>query len=133
MRVYRRAEFLKLPTGVLFCRGKPWAWEELSVKGETLTNDFGELGLQWIEADSSGDASEMLDRMLEQGISAPLQTSYGRDGRFDDKDLFLVYERDDLWQLAEAIDTAIGVAKDIEYLATDTLAGLGEADVPPQE
>lgn len=131
MRIYRRAEFLKLPPGTLFCRGRPWAWEEFSVKGESLTNDFCELGLQWIEAESSGDASETLDRMLEEGISAPLQTSGGRDGRFNDADLFLVYELDDLRQLAYHIDAAIGVAKTLEYLATDTLAGLGESDDPP--
>ena len=133
MRVYRRAEFLKLPPGTLFCRGKPWAWEELSVKGENTGKDFTMRGLQWIEDESSADATETLDRMLEEGISAPLQTSYGRDGRFEDGDLFLVYELADLHQLHHIIDAAIGVAKDIEYLATDVLAGIGEADVPPQE
>lgn len=132
MRIYRRAEFLKLPEGTLFCRGKPWCWEELSVKGESMPNDFGELGLQWIEAESSSDASETLDRMLEEGISAPLQTSGGRDGRFDEADLFLVYELADLRQMAFHIDAAIGVAKTVEYLATDTLAGLGDkVDDPP--
>ena len=126
MRVYRRAGFLKLPEGTLFAKGKPWYWGELSVKGETWTNDFLALGLQWIEADSSGDASEMLDRMLEEDISAPLQTSGGRDGCFDDADLFRVDELDDLRKLAFHVDAAIGVAKDLEYLATDVLAGIGE-------
>ena len=115
MRVYRRAEFLKLPEGTLFAKGKPWYWGELSVKGETWTNDFLALGLEWIEAGNGdiGDTSEMFDRMLAEGVSAPMQNSGGRDGCFDDADLFLVYELDDLRQLAAHINTAIGLASHV--------------------
>lgn len=111
MRVYNRSEFLKLPEGTLFAKGKPWYWETLHVKGETWTNDFLLRDLEWIEAPSSIDASHAMDMMLETGSSAPLETAYGRDGCFDDKDLFLVYEPADLDALAEIIAEAKEAAK----------------------
>lgn len=113
MRVYSRAEFLKLPEGTLFAKGKPWYWESLHVKGETWAhwNDFLLRDLQWIESPSSIDASHAMDRMLENGTSAPMETAYGRDGCFDDKDLFLVYEPADLDALSEIIAEAKEAAK----------------------
>jgi hypothetical protein len=99
MRVYNRAEFMKLPEGVLFCKGKPWAFGDLSIKGESLKSDFTYRQLCWVDAESSEDAVDKLERMLSHGTSEPMEAEYGRDGCFDDKDLFLVFEEDDLMEL----------------------------------
>lgn len=36
MRILRRQEFLLLPVGTLYARGKPWAFDNLQIKGETI-------------------------------------------------------------------------------------------------
>lgn len=110
MRVYRRKDFLGLPSGTLYCKGKPWFFEDLHVKGDTWVNDFTCLGLQWVSAADSGDAASKLDEMLENGASYPMEDSYGRDGCFDDEDLFLVYEASDLIDLREIINKALVIA-----------------------
>lgn len=100
---------MRLPEGVIYCKGEPYAFGELSVKGESWTNDFLCLGLQWIEADDSGQATDHLDSMLTTGATFPLQNSYGRDGLFNEKDIFLVYEPSDLRAMVEHFTHALGL------------------------
>ena len=109
MKIYRRKDFLELPEGTIYAKGKPWFFSYLSVKGKTLSNDWSQLSPMWIEAYDDGEQWRRLDDMLENGASYPMQTSYGRDGCFDDDDLFLVPERDDLEKLRAMIDDAISV------------------------
>lgn len=56
-------------------------------------------------------AVDRLDDMLENGASYPMDASYGRDGCFNEADLFLVFERADLVQLGKIVDQAILVAE----------------------
>lgn len=114
MRILRRDEFLKLPAGVLFCKGKPWYFESLHVKGDTITNsdgkpiDFGHRDLCFVAmGHDSGELMRRMDEMLEDGASYPVEVNYGRDGCFDDEDLFLVYEAADLHSLQAAITEAL--------------------------
>lgn len=113
MKLYNRTEFMKLPEGTIFAKGKPWYFEDLSVKGETIKGsdgnniDWAERGLVWIEAINDEDQTNKLEGMLEDGLSGDIQISYGRDGCFDKEDLFLVYEYDDLMELQDIIDTAL--------------------------
>ena len=131
MRVYNRADFLKLPEGTVYCAGEPWAFQELSVKGETLPyNDFVRLGLQWVEAADSGEATDRLDAMLAEGASFPMQSSYGRDGGFDDDEVYLVYESADLAAI-EAICAAArqsneSVGKDAGHRVSSTHCPFGK-------
>lgn len=112
MRIYRRAEFMALPEGVLFAKGKPWYFESLHVKGETISwdggrGDFTLRDLVWVDGHGSAGSALALDMMLEAGASYPLETLYGRDGCFDEEDLFLVYEAADLRALRDVIDGAL--------------------------
>lgn len=107
MRIYTREEFLKLPEGVLFCKGKPWYWGDFSVKGESLQTDFIYRSLCWVDAESSGDATDKMERMLNEGASEPMETAYGRDGMFDGEDLFLVFEESDLRELQQIINASM--------------------------
>ncbi len=109
MKVYSRAEFLKLPSGTLFCKGEPWAFGGMQVKGDTLDNcnDFFCLGLEWVDASDSGEATDRLEEMLRTGASYPMEESFGRDGCFDVKDVFLVYEMADLERLAVYLQRAM--------------------------
>ena len=113
MRLYRRADFLKLPEGTIYAKGQPQFFGGIEVKGESLPNDFITLGLVWFESggDCGGekDLGYRFDNMLENGASYPMQSSYGRDGCFDDEDIFLVWEEADLLKLREYVDAALSL------------------------
>lgn len=117
MRIYNRDEFLKLPAGTIFAKGKPQYFESLSVKADSMPNDFIYRQLVWFE--SHGDTGDEFDlgrrfnAMVENGASFRMEQSYGRDGCFDDEDLFLVYESADLLELREIIDAALALAQPI--------------------
>lgn len=117
MRIYRRADFLSLPAGTIFCKGKPWYFGSLHVKGDSLENDFCARDLCWINSDSgdgerdSGTDFGALDEMLEEGTSYPIEDCEGRDGCFNDDDLFLVYEADDLRALMRDIENALTITE----------------------
>jgi hypothetical protein len=111
MKIYRRDEFLKLPAGTIFAKGKPQYFESLSVKADSLPNDFVYRQLVWFESHGdTGDEFDLglrFDAMVEIGASFPMEQSYGRDGCFDNDDLFLVYERADLLELRGVLDEAL--------------------------
>lgn len=112
MKILRREAFLELPSGVLFAKGKPWYFETPHVKGDTIYHngkaiDFIHRDLVSISSHDSGEWSDRLDEMVEKGVSYPINEDYGRDGCFDNDDLFLVYEDVDLVELRSAIDAAL--------------------------
>jgi hypothetical protein len=113
MRLLTRTEFLQLPAGVIYFKGKEWYFEGLAVKEESVEHSFPDssgdwfyVDPAWIEAHDSGEAFERLDAM-KAGASYPMQETMCRDGLFERDDIFLVPERDDLLKLREWIDRAI--------------------------
>ena len=110
MRIHTRKEFLKLPPGVAYCKGKRWCFDGLNFKGDSLSNDWWSTDPAWIDGDSSDVCFRRLEEMLESGASYPIQEGQGRDGLFEEDDLFLVLEKDDLLKLRGWIDTAILVS-----------------------
>jgi hypothetical protein len=48
---------------------------------------------------------------LKNGTSYPINKSESRDGMFDEEDLFLVYEKEDLQFIAERIKEALETLK----------------------
>jgi hypothetical protein len=110
MRIINRAEFLKMPVGTLYIKYKPYYFEGLEVKEDSggLDNDWcaSELtGISTIkEGDNSGDIMDALDRYVETGESFELEIDgYGRDGGFDDDELFAIYEPQDIQQLIDRL------------------------------
>lgn len=103
MRIYNRTEFMKLPEGTLYCQGKPLYFNGLLVKGETIGDDWYCRNLMWITADSSDEAFKRLDEMIGNGASYPIEDAYGRDGGFDEEDIFMLYEKEDLIELAKVL------------------------------
>jgi hypothetical protein len=108
VRIYRRAEFLGLPPGTLFCQGASgWDFGELCVKGETWPpDDFIERALCSIDTNSSA----VVEAMIAAGLSMPLNPHYGRDGAFEADALFLVYEAADIQELQAVLAEALAVA-----------------------
>lgn len=113
MRIYNRTDFMKLPAGTIYCKGKPWLWGQISIKGETTAhNDFLEMDLATFDNDSSEDWMNKQEDMLRNGASYPLTDDYyGRDGCFDNDDIFLVYETGDLQTLKVVIESALSVSR----------------------
>lgn len=113
MRVYNRKDFMKLPEGVLYSSGKKWYFDSLYVKGDTLRpNDFTCRCLNWISAFDDSNQFDKLEKSLSDGTSIQMQDAYGRDGGFDDEDIFLVFEKEDLEELERVIARAKKVVKD---------------------
>lgn len=109
MRVVNRKDFLKLPAGTIYCKGVCWAFESICIKGDSLENDWVYLNPAWPDARDSGEAVHILDSSLETGSSFPHETAEGRDGCFDDKDVFLIFERADLESLQAFISAALAL------------------------
>jgi hypothetical protein len=81
----------------------------MHVKAQTLEyNDFICLALNGIEAHDSGELIARMDEMLETGASYPLEESFGRDGCFDDNEIYLIYERADLERIIGYCQEAAG-------------------------
>ncbi len=119
MRIYNRTEFMKLPEGTLYAKGQPWYFGDICVKGETVVwdgvnGDWYVHSFNWVDSDDTGVAIDRLNEMKDNGASYPMQDSICRDGMFDNDDLFLVYEQDDLERLKGFVDRAIGMCKNTE-------------------
>lgn len=106
MRVVTRDEFMGLPEGTIFQKGRPWVFGGLSVKGETILH--GGKAIDWfyiptdsIDASDSGELFARYDSMLRDGASYPLDLEcQSRDGCFDNGDIFMIYEASDVLSLA---------------------------------
>lgn len=116
MKIYTRTAFMELPEGVIYAKGKPWYFDGISVKGETLTDqngkniDFGCYHPMEIEAHDTGEECARHEDMLANGASYPMNSSGGRDGCFDDDEIFLVLELSDLINLKEIVTRAVAVS-----------------------
>lgn len=115
VKVYRRKEFLALPEGMIYAKGKPWYFDGLQIKFDTSHNgnDWWSLDPSWIASEKGDDAFVRLDEMLEKGSSYPMQDAISRDGLNDESDLFLVFEVEDLRKLGGMIDAAIVAAEGV--------------------
>lgn len=103
MKIINRKEFLKIPSGTVYCKGKRWYWEQMAIKQESLENDWFYLELDQIPCSDSKEWVDNQERMLDTGESMPIQITEARDGFFDDEEIFLVYEKDDIELLREFI------------------------------
>lgn len=110
MKIYKRCHFLNLPEGTFFSRGYEWIIQGFYIKGETWKDDSGKnidfllLDLVNIEAFDTEELFKRLEDMKEKCLDYPINESYQRDGVFDDTELFLVYEKQDLIFIKKNID-----------------------------
>lgn len=105
MRILSRDEFLRMPSGTLYAPLEtPWSFGEISIKGESYNNDFLECGITWVEGDSSDEAVNRLEEMLaDSSVSYPVQSTYGREGIFDNDIKYLIYEKEDIKSIFEEL------------------------------
>lgn len=110
MKVYNRKDFLNLPQGTIFCKGTKWYFDNISVKGSSLNNDFVYVDLCNIEANDTGQWVDRLEESLLKGVSFPINKDSARDGMFDDNSVFLVFEKEDLKYLIDIMKISITIA-----------------------
>jgi len=113
MRVVGFAEFLTLPIGTIYAKYAPAYTEEFGIKGDSLEGDFIHQTLDPIDnmerSGGSSDSCMMLVAMeSDSSVSEPLAFNVmGRDGCFDDDQLFVVFERQDHERLIERLQQAL--------------------------
>lgn len=111
MRVYNWDQFLALPEGVFFMKGSRLCFEDLCMKGATIGDDFLYVSMVMIEAKSSEEFYERLEKMEKGDASFPLDPDISRDGTFDRSAVFLVYELEDLELFQKYLTAGIKMLK----------------------
>lgn len=106
MKIVDRKTFLALPDETLFSKYEPCLFGDLTIKGETVgANDF--LTQQICDSVRCRDSEEfdsILDNAQETGSSFEMDFyCNGRDGLFDDDQLFAVWEPADIIDLIERL------------------------------
>ena len=125
MRLVNREQFLLLPPNTLFMKYAPFWTEDLAIKDEnSSSNDFiysdivgtGAIDTDVVELVTS-DHEYIHLAMLAMGEGKPTgtvsfkidMTSANRDGCYDNAQLFIVYEQEDIDMLVAKLQTAVGV------------------------
>ena len=109
MKIVDRQTFLALPEETLFSKYKPSYFEEIAIKGETWGNDFlYQVIVDPIKCHDSGELGDILDDSALNGTSFDLDFDCcGRDGLFDDDQLFAVWEKKDVLALIDRLTQAM--------------------------
>lgn len=113
MKIVNLQTFLTLPEGTIFMKYEPCCFEGLRVKGESLpfrAFAYGDMDAP-VDANNSDEFADKLFDSEENGTSVPLDFDYYvRDGCFEDKQLFAVYEKEDMEKLITKLQQCIETA-----------------------
>lgn len=101
MKIVNRGIFMSLPENTLFSKYEPCCFEHLHIKGDNCGSDF--LAQQIndaIECNDSGEFTDKLDDAMANDTSVDMDFDcMGRDGCFDEDQLFAVWEPPDVKNL----------------------------------
>ena len=107
MKILTRDQFIKMPSGTLWSYYSPCVFRELNIKdsgNEECTPDFVMSQLIGAVDVQSGDEFIEKCELMEKGKSVSVDfKSTGREGLFDDKQLYAVYEDHDVTQLIDRL------------------------------
>lgn len=119
MRIVNLKQFLALPNGTVFAKYEPCSFEVLMIKTANVgERDFcyQELGPDALDATDTADFVEKLHESEASGIELALDFhGGGRDGCFDDDQLFAVFSQGDVEQLIHRlIETKNQAARELD-------------------
>lgn len=105
MKIVNREEFLEYPEGTLFSKYEPCIFGDLCIKGDSLTNDFWYQEINSsIKCNDSGEFSDILLSAQETKESIEMDLDIeGRDGLYDENQLFAVWEEKDVKALIDRL------------------------------
>jgi hypothetical protein len=114
MKIINRKQFLKAPVGTIYSKFKPCIIDGLYIKNESLNNDWYYQDLiDSIECNYSGEYTDKLFKAKDDS-KYELRQDYDvsqRDGLFDEEQLFLIYDKDDVVKLTKALLEAICIER----------------------
>ena len=106
MRIIDRKRFLACPPSTIYMKGVPFAFEGLCVKGDSLANDWIYLPLDTWQ-NKGDDYADIGFHAIESGESIPMNSDgWQRDGCFDEREMFVIYEEADLRALISHAEAA---------------------------
>jgi hypothetical protein len=113
MKIVNLTEFLKLPPNTVFSKFEPDIFSELQIKMESLDyNDFFST-MDFANSIDCAGSSERWDKLTDavaNGTPFPMEfESIGRDGLFEDKQLFAVWDENDVMRLIERLNRCIKI------------------------
>jgi hypothetical protein len=105
VHIVERKTFLGLPSGTLYSKYEPCVFGPLEIKCDSLENDYICQSIaDAIDCTGSDDYGEKLQAAEEYGSSLRMNFDCaGRDGCFDEGQLFAVWEEADVTALLERI------------------------------
>jgi len=106
MRIVSRSIFVTMPPPVAYQKMKVgYVFEGLAVKTDTCgPNDWWYLSFDGIESHDTGEWVDRMRKMCEDNTAHyPMERSVSRDGMFDDSEMFMVYDREDIASIIEAL------------------------------
>lgn len=115
MKIVNKKEFYKLPEGTLYSEYKPQVFTDLHIKEATFYNldrnptDYVEMCLIGnLLVQNSNEYSDTLEKAEETGSSFKLDFEmYGRNGMYQDDQLYAVYEKVDIEGLINVLNQCI--------------------------
>jgi hypothetical protein len=109
MKIVNREDFLKLRAGTLYSKYELCNFGDLLIKGGSLENDwcFQQIA-DAIEAGDTGEFVDSLAKAKETGESVKMDFDcMGRDGMFEEDQLFAVWEDADVRGLIKRLEETI--------------------------
>ncbi len=110
MRIVNRDTFIALPSGTVFSKYEPCCFGAVKIKGASMVfdgggNDFADQAINdAIECDSSEDFMAKLEDSRQTGKSLAMDFDFqGRDGCYEDDQLFAAWEKKDVVALIERL------------------------------
>jgi len=111
MKILTRKQFMNMPVGTVFSYYEPHCFHELNIKASDLSQGW-EVDFLFdpiigaVKNNSSEDFTDKCEQM-EKGSSVEMDFEFtAREGLFEDKQLFAVYEREDVKKLINRLEIA---------------------------
>lgn len=109
MRIVDRNTFISLPCPTVYVKIlQRWVIDDtLCIKVGNMANDWVYQSFYSPVSDDPSDGLAHCDEMIDNGTSYPIdQEATSRDGCYDDTEMFLVYEKDDICFLIDRLTEA---------------------------
>jgi len=108
MKIVNHETFLKMPPNTVYTEFEPCVFSDLRIKGETWNNDFCFQDVLNVKAEGSEEFIDVLENARKNGNSFQLDLDCeGRDGLFNEKQLYAVFEKQDITMLIDRLKECI--------------------------
>lgn len=109
MKIIDKNTLRDMPAGTLYSRYEPCCFHDLEIfEGPFAENDFIYSFLSAPDINGSGGDSSDFMKEMENGESHEVElNSTGRDGRYDDDELFAIWEKSDVQALIAKLNDSL--------------------------